>query len=132
MSTGTQAATTIPMPRPKPGRWQFIGKSSLPLDPAAREHERRGRRWLFVSYFLCPCHIPLTMALLGVLFGGTALGAALAGNAFRVGAVLVVAYSVVLWRGFRQIRLANRIEAGGGTISCTPDRCTISPPWSAT
>ena len=128
-----QAATTMPAPaHPKSGHWQFIGKSSLPLDPAAREHEQRGRRWLVVSYFLCPCHIPLTMALLGVLFGGTAVGAALAGNTFRVGAVLVVAYFVVLWRGFRQIRLANRIEAAGGTISCTPDRCAVTRPWSTT
>lgn len=108
-------------------RWSFFGDSSLPLDPVARQHERRGRRWFVVSYLFCPCHIPLTMALIGALFGGTAFGAAAAGNAFRVGAVLVAVYAVVLWRGFGQIRLAKRIEAAGGTVSCTSNGCMVSP-----
>ena len=114
------------------GRWRFLGRSSLPLDPVAREHERRGRRWLVVSYLFCPCHIPLALALIGALFGGTALGAAVAANSIGVGALLVCAYAVVLWRGFRQIRLANRIEAAGGTISCTSSGCTVTTAATST
>lgn len=108
------------------GRWAFLGKSSLPSDPQAREHEQRGRRWLVLSYFLCPCHVPITLLLVGAAFGSTAFGAAVTGNALRVGIVLTAAYGVVLWRGFRQIRRAKRIEAAGGTLRCTPDGCTVT------
>jgi hypothetical protein len=115
----------------KKGRWVFFGRSSLPSDPQAREHEKRGRRCLVVSYFLCPCHVPITLTLTGTVFGGTALGAAITGNALRVGIVLSAAYIVVLWRGFRQIRRAKRIEAAGGTLNCTPDGCKVTPPQTA-
>ena len=110
------------------GRWAFFGEGSLPSDPLAREHEKRGRKWLVVSYLFCPCHLPLVMVLLGAAFGGTALGAALTGNALRVGIVLTMIYALVLWRGFRQIRRAKRIEAAGGTLSCTPAGCSNSAP----
>jgi len=122
----TPAAPATIGKRQRPERWSFFGESSLPEDPAAREHERRGRKWLFVSYFLCPCHVPITLALAGVLFGGTAFGAVITGNALRVGIVLTSGYVFVLWRGFRQIRRAKRIEAAGGTISCAPGGCTVT------
>lgn len=109
-------------------RWAFFGEASLPLNPVARQHERRGRRWLVVSYFLCPCHLPVVLALLGAAFGGSAVGAAVTGSALRVGVVLTAVYGVVLWRGFRSIRRAKRIEAEGGTLVCALDSCTIKPP----
>ena len=108
-------------------RWVFVGASALPSDPVARQREQRGRKWLVASYFLCPCHLPLTLALIGAVFGGTALGAAVAGKAFAVGVALTVAYGVALWRGFRHIRMAKRIEAAGGALACTPDGCSITP-----
>lgn len=79
-----------------------------------------------VSYLFCPCHIPLTLGLLGALFGGSAFGAALVGDAVRVGVVLTAVYAVVLWRGFREIRRAKRIEAAGGVLACTPQGCEIA------
>jgi len=118
-----RSAPTAPVTsEPKP-RWVFFGRSSLPSDPEARQREKRGRRWLVVSYFLCPCHVPITLAILGAVFGGTAAGAAITGNAFRVGAVLTTAYAVVLWRGFRHIRRAKRIEAARGKLACTAGGC---------
>lgn len=114
-----------------PERWTFFGPDALPSDPVARAHEQRGRKWLVVSYFFCPCHLPLTLALLGAAFGGTAFGAALTGNAFRVGAALTTVYAVVLWRGFRQIRRAKRIEASGGTVMCAPRGCVVAEPAGA-
>lgn len=108
-------------------RWVFFGPDALPEDPTARDHERRGRRWLVVSYVLCPCHIPITLAVLGAAFGGSALGAALTGNALRVGIVLTALYALVLWRGFRQIRIAKRLEADGQMLNCTPAGCEIVP-----
>lgn len=120
METASHAGT-------KPARqWAFFGESALPSDPVARSHEKRGRRWLFVSYFLCPCHIPITLVLIGATLGGTTIGAALTGNALRVGIVLTALYGLVLWRGFRQIRKAKQIEAAGGTITCTPQGCDVT------
>lgn len=124
--TAVSDQTLHPQPSPV-GRWTFFGPSSLPADPVARSHEKRGRKWLFFSYFLCPCHIPITLGLFGVAFGGTAVGAALTGNALRVRTVLTMLYALVLWRGFRQIRRAKRIETAGGTLACTPDGCEVTP-----
>lgn len=112
-------------------RWTFFGEGSLSADPTARAHEKRGRKWLAVSYLFCPCHIPITLALIGAAFGGTALGAALTGNALRVGVVLTSIYALVLWRGFRQIRRAKRIEAAGGAIACTSAGCSVAPARTA-
>lgn len=123
--TALAGRTRPTQPSPE-GRWTFFGPSSLPADPVARSYEKRGRKWLFVSYFLCPCHIPITLGLIGVAFGGTAIGAAVSGNPLRVGAALTLLYAIVLWRGFRQIRRAKRIEAAGGTLTCTPDGCEIT------
>lgn len=109
-------------------RRAFFGEGSLPADPVARQHEKRGRKWLAASYLFCPCHVPLVMAALGAAFGGTAVGAALTGNALRVGIVLTTLYALVLWRGFRQIRKAKSIEAAGGSLICTPAGCTIESP----
>lgn len=108
-------------------QWTFFGEGSLPADPSAREHEKRGRKWLVISYVFCPCHIPITLALIGAAFGGTTLGAALTGNALRVGIVLTSIYALVLWRGFRQIRRAKQLEAAGGSLSCTPTGCSPVP-----
>lgn len=76
------------------GRRVFFGESSLPLDPQARQHEKRGRKWLVLSYFLCPCHLPITLALVGAAFGGTVFGAAVTGNALRVGIVMSAGYGL--------------------------------------
>lgn len=112
--------------RPAEGRWSFFGASSLPTDPIARSHEKRGRRWLLLSYLFCPCHIPLTLGVLGALLGGTTVGAALTGDAVRVGVVLTTMYAAVLWRGFGEIKRAKQIEASGGVLACTPRGCEIT------
>lgn len=102
-------------------RWAFVGSASLPADLDARRAEQRGRRWLVLSYALCPCHLPLVLALIGAGLGGTALAGA---SRWGVGAVLGTLWVLVLWRGFRQIRRANAIEAGASHTcpsgSCTP------------
>ena len=112
---------------PGGGRWTFLSRSSLPTDPTARRLEKRGRWWLALSYVLCPCHLPVTLGLAGVVFGGTALGSAIAGHAVWVGVLLTALYGVVLWRGFRQIRMAKRALAAGETLSCSPTGCEIVP-----
>jgi len=127
-------APSVPMtPRDQPSpltgtrrRWAFIGADALPADPEARAHERRGRRWLFLSYVLCPCHVPVMLVILSAVLGGGALATAVTGDAFRVGVLFTAAYAVALWRGFRQIRWAKRIEAGRRSLECTPDGCVVT------
>lgn len=104
----------------------FFGESALPSDPVARAHERRGRRWLALSYLFCPCHIPITLGLLGAALGGTAVGTAVAGSSIRLGVVLTALYGLVLWRGFRQIRIAKHLESAGEVIVCRPNGCVLA------
>lgn len=69
--------------------------------------ERRGRRWIFGSFALCPCHLPLTLGFLATVFGGTAAGAALRDHVGLAGAVITAAWVAGTWRGFRLVRLAQ-------------------------
>lgn len=117
-------------PVPRSGRtreWAFLSKSSLPTDPVARDLEKRGRRWLVVSYVLCPCHLPVTLSLLAVAFGGTALGSVVVGHAGWVAAALTALYVGVLWRGFQRIRAAKRLVAEGFELDCSQGACAVTP-----
>lgn len=128
---GNQATPGPTDRRPDParagGRWVFLSRSSLPTDPTARRLEKRGRWWLAVSYVLCPCHLPVTLSLAGLAFGGTALGSTIAGHATWVGIALTSAYAVVLWRGFRQLRRSKRALAAGESLQCSTSGCVIVP-----
>jgi hypothetical protein len=77
-----------------------------PLTPA--DTERRGRWWICGSFVLCPCHLPLTFAVLGLVLGGTALGAALRDHALLAGAVVTVLWLAGTIRGFQLVRMAKR------------------------
>lgn len=81
--------------------------------------ERRGRRWLFVSFLFCPCHLPLIMAALGVLFGGSAFGALVGRNTLGVGIVFGLVYSILLLIGFRQLRAATK------DVDCSDGECVL-------
>lgn len=72
--------------------------------------ERRGRWWLALSFLACPCHLPLTLALLAAVLGGTTLGALLRDNAFLAGAVIGTVWLAGTARGFQLIRRAKRGE----------------------
>jgi hypothetical protein len=77
---------------------------------------------------LCPCHLPLTLALVGILFGGTAVGSVVLGNVGWVAAVLTIGYAAMLWRGFRHIRAAKRLAAQGIAVDCTAGACRVAEP----
>lgn len=69
--------------------------------------ERRGRLWLFGSFVFCPCHLPLTLALLASVFGGTAVGVVVREHAWLAGTLITAAWVVGTWYGFRLLRRAR-------------------------
>jgi len=74
-----------------------------------------------VSFLACPCHLPLTLALLGGVLGGTALGAALREHTLLAGLVVALAWAVGTTRGFQLIRRAERDGLA----------CAVGPPPAA-
>jgi hypothetical protein len=59
-----------------------------------------GKALLGAAFFLCPCHLPVYLALLG----GTAAGALLSENANAGAGVLTVAFLVTLIFGLRLLK----------------------------
>lgn len=79
---------------------------SIHNEPDARE--RLGRRWLIWSFILCPCHLPITLGVLGVVFGGSAFGAVIKSNGLGIGIALTSLYAIGLTIGLRHIHTANK------------------------
>ncbi len=89
----------------------------LVVDPAEASHrERRGRRWLLWSFIFCPCHLPISMAVLAVAFGGTAFGTLISRNTLGVGIVFGLLYAAGVAVGFWHLRAAAAgQDCAGGT-----------------
>jgi len=89
------------------------------LPAAAARREKRGRAWLVASFVFCPCHLPVSMAVLGVLFGGSAFGALVGRNTLGVGLVFGVVYAVLLGVAFRHLRAATK------GVDCSDGECVL-------
>lgn len=78
--------------------------------PNARKADgtKRGERWLAISFLLCPCHLPWTLAILAAIGGGTAFGAFVKANALVVGIVVSALWIAGTAKGFVLIRQAER------------------------
>lgn len=70
--------------------------------------ERKGRRWIFGSFLLCPCHLPLTLAIAASLAGGTVIGGLLRDHAVAAGLVISLGWVAGTVNGFRLVRHAQR------------------------
>ncbi|MFT7599702.1 MAG: hypothetical protein ACI8TP_002637 [Acidimicrobiales bacterium] len=86
---------------------------------ATTDREKRGRKWLLVSFLFCPCHLPVIMTVLGVLFGGSAFGALVGRNTIGEGVVFGAIYAILLVIGFRHLRSATK------DVDCTDGECTL-------
>ena len=69
--------------------------------------ETRGLAWVIGAFVICPCHLPLTLALAAALLGGTAAGALLRGHPFVAGTIITVTWLAATWHGFRLMRRAG-------------------------
>lgn len=90
--------------------------------PAGRALERRGRTWLLWSFLLCPCHLPLSLGVLGAVLAGTSAGAVLREHVWVAGTVLTVSWVVGTGYGFHLIRRAQR------TNGACPIPPSVAPP----
>lgn len=101
---------------------ELLGQSDKELDqgvPSADDVERQGRRWLIWSFILCPCHLPVTLGILGALVGGGAFGTLLSRDSIVAGVVLTTLYAIGLGIGLRHIRRANKLR------SCSTGQCNF-------
>lgn len=97
-----------------PLRLPALAPSEVRVTPVL---EKKGRRWLLWSFLFCPCHLPLSLAVLAAVFAGTSFGAALRDHAWIAGTVLTATWIAGTAYGFRLIRLAQR--TGG---ACAPTK----------
>lgn len=77
-------------------------------DSRSRSGELRGRVWLMVSFVFCPCHLPVTLGVIALIGGGSALGTFARGNGVLIGVVVTALWLAGTARGFWLIRQANR------------------------
>ena len=74
----------------------------------ATDLERRGRWWLLASFLACPCHLPITLAVLGTVLGGTAAGVALREHTVVAGLLIAAVWLAGTARGLLLVRRAER------------------------
>jgi mercuric ion transport protein len=81
---------------------------SVGSGPGAPVTEQRGRWWIFGSFLLCPCHLPLTLGILLSVLGGTAIGGLLRDHALTASLIITLGWVVGTANGFRLVRHAQR------------------------
>jgi cytochrome c biogenesis protein CcdA len=82
--------------------------AACPLTP--EQADRRGIAWVIGSFVLCPCHLPITLAVVVALLSGTAIGALVRGHLYLAGAIISIAWLAGTLHGFNLMRRA-RIES---------------------
>jgi len=75
-----------------------------PLTP--EQAENRGLAWVMGAFLVCPCHLPLTLWLMGTLLSGTAAGVLLRAHPYLAGAAITALWLAATWHGIRHIRAA--------------------------
>src|ERR1700687_3181376 len=80
----------------------------LKLTP--KQAENSGLAWVIGAFLICPCHLPLTLALAATLLSGTAAAALLQDHPYLAGAAITLLWLAATWRGIRQIQSAQRMD----------------------
>lgn len=70
----------------------------------SKRSDSRGLAWVIGAFVICPCHLPITLALAATLLAGTAAGAALRAHPFVAGTVITLTWLAATWHGFRLLR----------------------------
>jgi hypothetical protein len=82
--------------------------SAIPDASTTVVAERRGRRWLVGSFLLCPCHLPISLAILASVAGGTMVGSLLRDHVLIAGLAISLGWAAGTANGFRLLRHAQR------------------------
>ena len=80
-------------------------KAVCPLTP--EQADRRGVLWIAGAFVLCPCHLPITLWVIGAVLSGSALGALFTGHLFVAGAVISLVWLAATLHGFNLMRRAR-------------------------
>ncbi len=71
----------------------------------------RGVALLVVGFIFCPCHLPVTLAVLAAVFSGSAIGALLTGHPYVAGTLITLVWIGMTWRGLRYLSAAEPPKA---------------------
>lgn len=82
-------------------------ETPTPTNQAHTHSEKRSWPWLVAAFVLCPCHLPIVLAILGT----GAFGGVLARSQGLLFLVLAAAFGFALWRGLAQPRTAESCPA---------------------
>ncbi|MEU4496008.1 hypothetical protein AB0F96_21805 [Streptomyces sp. NPDC023998] len=80
---------------------------------AVGRRERRGLATVIGAFAICPCHLPLTLALLGAALGGTAAGVFLREHIWLAGSVITLVWVAFTWRGLWLVRKGRSCPVPG-------------------
>ena len=69
--------------------------------------DRRGVAWVIGSFVLCPCHLPITLAVIAGVLSGTALGVLFRNHLFLAGAIISITWLAGTLHGFNLMRRAR-------------------------
>jgi MerE protein len=72
-----------------------------------QQAENRGMAWVMAAFLFCPCHLPLTLGLAGVLLSGTAAGVMLQSHPYAAGSIITAIWLAGTWRGIQYFRSAR-------------------------
>jgi hypothetical protein len=93
--------------RCRDGDAQPTGSDQTEVTETPAHAERRGLAWVVGAFLICPCHLPLTLALAATLLAGTAVGAIVLGHPLVVGMIVTLAWGAATWHGIRLLRSAG-------------------------
>lgn len=102
MTLGTTPGTTQ--------RTEAAPSDTVPSD--VEQLRRRGFLLVLAGFAVCPCHLPFTLAAVGFVAGGTALGGWIVGHPLQIGVGLGLLTAVAYWRGFAMMRAAEDCASG--------------------
>ena len=83
------------------------GRTVCPSPSTVRQTENRGLAWVVGAFLICPCHLPVTLAVIAALLSGTAAGTLITAHAYVAGAIITAAWIAATWRGIAHLRAAR-------------------------
>ena len=81
--------------------------AACPVSLTSAQAENRGLAWVIGAFVICPCHLPLTLALAATVLSGTAAGVLLRDHPWMAGSVITVAWLAATGRGVLYMRSAR-------------------------